>query len=100
MPEYTITIDDIKGYLATFGPNDTVGLCRDSTSCLVSRALNWKYGTKFEASHDSFATWHSTENIPTTPDIRQVVIDFDKIGPYGAEITRKQVEESIEQLRG
>jgi len=100
MPEYSINVEDIKRYLATFGPDDTVGVSRDSTSCLLARALNWKYGKKFEASHDSFSLWHSTENYPTTRDILQVVIEFDEIGPYGYQVSRRAVEAAIPVLKG
>lgn len=100
MPDYTITLEDLKQYLAEFGPDDTVGVSRDSTSCLLARALNRKYGIKFEMSHDSFSPWHSIENFETTHDIRHVVIAFDAIAPHGAEVSRKQVEAAIPQLKG
>ena len=100
MPEYTITIPDLKQYLAGLGEDDTAGICRDSTSCLLARALSWKYGGKFEASHLSFATWHSSVNHLVSEDIQKVILAFDKIGPYGSEVTRKQVEQSIPALRG
>ena len=95
MFDSTITFEDLKQYLAAFDSEDSVGISRDSTSCLLARALSRKYGIKFEASLDSFSPWHLRENVEMIHDIRQIVMVFDASAPYGAEVSRRQVEAAL-----
>lgn len=98
--EYEITLKDLREYLSQFGPEEIVGTAGDSDSCLVARCLNQKYKSyhgfivlnKSFTTHNLYEPWHALPG-----EVALVVSKFDKLG--GEDVTRKDVEEGIPQLR-
>lgn len=93
--KYTITIDDIKAYLATLAPDDeaaqTIG-----GSCLVERALEHKYHQEFRVGWTGFVRVHGPETSEVGTEITRVIYQFDDIPDR--HVTRAEVEAHIPAL--
>jgi len=102
MGKYSITIPEIRAYLATLKPDATAGIVANAESCLVARALDHKYGQEmFLVYTHEFTTLNAEDTIDPLPDeIFVIVRTFDGLGVNQEEISRRTVEEAIPQLKG
>lgn len=93
---YSVTIRDIKDFLASLAPDESVGHPGKGWSCLVSNALKHKYKKEFIVGLTEFGTSEEELN-PLTDDIKVVVDKFDNF--FVEFVTRAQVEEAMPELR-
>lgn len=102
MPNYEITVGDIKAYLAGLGPDEPAGITNDQSSCLVARALSKKYAgveDHFIVGMSAFTTpkweepWHDLPG-----DIAEIVSKFDALSPDEDFVSRRRVEQAIPEL--
>ena len=97
---YTLTLQDIKDFVAAAGPKSSVGMPKSCSSCLVATAVKWKYPqlTYVEVEGDN-ETAEVFENI-TEPaamvylptDVETAADTFDTLGAYGRVVTREELE--------
>lgn len=111
MPDYDITIADIKRYLTSLQPDQVVGQVQKPRACLVEKALEHKYpGTQFHVNSTYARPIHvSGYDFDLSPDVQDVVTAFDNLGETNLEgdvvsglefPIRSQVEEAIPVLKG
>lgn len=100
--KYSVSLGDIRRYLASKQPNETVGSTSSTSFCLVARAMDHKYEQGIfvvNGTHFSTVTanepWH-----PLPDDVLEVVKQFDDMADEYTDISRKEVEEAIPQLKG
>lgn len=85
MEPKTITLNDLKSYVAQLAPEDMVGECASFTHCLVANAAKWKYPehyakVRFDNRTVSIAGAVSNnppEVVELTPDVTNIALKFD-----------------------
>lgn len=98
-----ISIEDVKVFVASRGPNEMVGAPMSSGRCLVARALAWKYPELADkvfipASNTYAVTGDRTLNLPLPFEIEveEAANKFDTLGR--AQITRAELEGLMPEL--
>lgn len=95
--DYSITIPDIKRYLASLKPEDPAGDTTSSTACLVAQAIQHKYGAReVRVAHYGFAIG-GTQYPIEEEEVSGVIWDFDILP--GQFPTRAEVEQAIPSLK-
>lgn len=103
---YTLTLQDIKDFVAAAGPKSSVGMPRSCSSCLVASALKWKYPwlayVEVEGDNETAEVFENiTESAETVylPTAVETEADtFDTLGAYGSVVTREELEARMPQL--
>jgi hypothetical protein len=106
-----ITVQDICAYLDSKGPQEVVGVTRNSGGCLVSNALSYKYdGAKFFVSDLSIRLARVYDSFPPKgkrlrPEVGAIVRAFDEYGrdalhplEKDTPVTRSQAEQHLKHL--
>lgn len=91
-PEYPITLQTVRDYLATLGPDEEAGIALDSFECPVARAARLQYGTDFCVAETYYhAAGELAEGTP--PEIEALVRAIDRSKNLVEQpITRAEVE--------
>lgn len=106
MPEHSITLPEIRAYLASLDPGESCGIPSRPRACLVEKALEHKYpGEHFHVNREEARSLTSNGAIFGLPaDVSAVVYDFDNLAPIensgDMTVTRQQAEEAIPVLKG
>lgn len=103
---YSVTLQDLKSYVLSLGPDEVAGQPGNGDFCLVAKALGYKYGKVFSVSaRNEYAwEWGDDYDIPLSPDVRIVADQFDEIdhqvhaNPHEVLPTRRDLERIIPEL--
>lgn len=92
-----ITIQDIKDYLDSKGPDDVVGEPRNACGCLIAECIKELYGayavivdeTNMEAEVKQGDAWNT---VKISPEVTNVADKFDDL-PMFRKVTKKTLED-------
>lgn len=102
--DYSISIQDIKDYLATKQDDETVGVTIEGDKCLAASTLKWKYpGVEVGVAWYNTGARIDTEFINFPKDVQSVANTFDSMErpedeKNGTSITKAKLRESIPEL--
>lgn len=97
---YIITLDTLKGYLATLGPDEEAGLTGNAFECPVARAGKHQYGVEFVVTLEYYyprlpAGEYHTQITYASPDVAQAIDSIDRITGHDRSVTRREVEQVL-----
>lgn len=94
---YPLTLQIIREYLATLGPDDSAGIVADAFNCPAARAAEHKYGMPFVVTEWHYAPRKNVEFTVaiTTPEIVEFIRRIDLAGNVLEPISRSEVEGAV-----
>lgn len=96
-----LTIDEIKAYLATKGPDDVVGQTLAARHCLTASCLLWLHpdSAPVVEYHNRGAWLNSGDEVEFDQDVRDAADKFDRL-PIRvlSPVTRSQLEDWMPEL--
>jgi len=104
MSEYTLTLPDIRAFVASKQPDELVGKPGSRSSCLVACTLAWKYpGVRNIDVSGSNTFVHCRDesgfvSVELPTDVESTADSFDYLKWGDNWITRKQLEEQMPKL--
>ena len=100
MPMNSITMQDIRDYLATKGMDEVIGEAMNGYACLAHNVLCWKYGLEEEEvlALRTHATLYAWGVIDFPEDVERAVGVFDDMRMPGTLITKAEYMEEVGAL--
>lgn len=106
--KFTITMRDLKAYVAQLAPEDEVGECQDMYGCLVAEAAHWKYPNRTAKVHadnrhvtlDPINSQAASETVDLSPDVTAAAFRFDNwMDTHDSDRpTKAEIEEYMPEL--